>query len=85
MPGHNRLFVRQFPIAPSYFEYVDIARFDRRRFDQFSPFLKQTGPLKDYSMRKVQFAEYNHSALGAYLPDRRRTDPTVFGQFDVVG
>ena len=36
MPGHNGLFARQFPIAFSYFEYVDITGFSRRRFDLFA-------------------------------------------------
>jgi len=36
MPGHNGLFARQFPIAPTYFEYSDISGFDRRRFDLFA-------------------------------------------------
>ena len=31
MPGHNGLFARQFPIALSYFRYVDIPGFSRRR------------------------------------------------------
>ncbi len=36
MPGHNGLSARQFPIAFTYFEYLDIAGFDRRRFDLFA-------------------------------------------------
>ncbi len=31
MPGHNGLFARQLPIALSYFKYVDIPGFSRRR------------------------------------------------------
>ena len=31
MPGHNGLFARQLPIALSYFAYVDIPGFSRRR------------------------------------------------------
>jgi hypothetical protein len=31
MPGHNGLFARQRPIAFSYFKYLDIAGFSRRR------------------------------------------------------
>jgi len=36
MPGHNGLFARQLPIAFSYFEYVDIAGFSRRRSNLFA-------------------------------------------------
>jgi hypothetical protein len=36
MPGHNGLFARQFPIASTYFEYLDIPGFHRRRFDLFA-------------------------------------------------
>jgi hypothetical protein len=36
MPGHNGLFARQFPIAPTYFEYTELNGFCRRRFDLFA-------------------------------------------------
>jgi len=36
MPGHNGLFARQLPIAFSYFEYVDITGFHRRRSNLFA-------------------------------------------------
>ena len=36
MPGHNGLFARQLPIAFSYFEYVDIPGFSRRRSHLFA-------------------------------------------------
>ena len=36
MPGHNGLFARQFPIAPTYFKHTEINGFDRRRFDLFA-------------------------------------------------
>ncbi len=36
MPGHNGLFARQFPIASTYFVYLDIAGIDQRRFDLFA-------------------------------------------------
>ena len=36
MPGHNGLFARQLPIASSYFEYLDIAGFHRRRSNLFA-------------------------------------------------
>ena len=36
MPGHNGLFARQFPIAPTYFKYTELSGFDRRRFDLFA-------------------------------------------------
>jgi len=36
MPGHNGLFARQFPIALSYFKYVDIPGFSRRRSHLFA-------------------------------------------------
>ncbi len=36
MPGHNGLFARQFPIASTYFGYLDISGFNRRRFDLFA-------------------------------------------------
>ena len=36
MPGHNGLFARQFPIALSYFRYVDIPGFSRRRSHLFA-------------------------------------------------
>ena len=36
MPGHNGLFARQFPIAPTYFKYSALSGFDRRRFDLFA-------------------------------------------------
>ena len=36
MPGHNGLFARQLPIALSYFEYVDIPGFSRRRSHLFA-------------------------------------------------
>ena len=36
MPGHNGLFARQLPSASSYFEYLDIAGFHRRRSNLFA-------------------------------------------------
>ena len=36
MPGHNGLFARQPPIALSYFEYLDIPGFSRRRSHLFA-------------------------------------------------
>jgi hypothetical protein len=36
MPGHNGLFARQLPIAFSYFKYVDILGFHRRRSHLFA-------------------------------------------------
>ena len=36
MPGHNGLFARQLPIALSYFKYVDITGFSRRRSNLFA-------------------------------------------------
>ncbi len=36
MPGHNGLFARQLPIALSYFKYVDIPGFNRRRSHLFA-------------------------------------------------
>jgi hypothetical protein len=36
MPGHNGLFAHQLPIALSYFTYVDIPGFSRRRSHLFA-------------------------------------------------
>ena len=36
MPGHNGLFAHQLPIALSYFTYVDIPGFSRRRSNLFA-------------------------------------------------
>ncbi len=36
MPGHNGLFAHQLPIALSYFTYVDITGFGRRRSHLFA-------------------------------------------------
>jgi len=36
MPGHNGLFARRLPIAFSYFKYVDITGFSRRRSNLFA-------------------------------------------------
>ena len=36
MPGHNGLSARQFPIAFTCFEHLDITGFSRRRFDLFA-------------------------------------------------